>query len=168
MFSKKKNEVEIISLSEGYFSVKTFCFKQISDDEILKEFIKSKFILWNETENQTILTTNSNANSEDVDFNFHGFYDIQKLKVSDFEDVSLETFISNFNQNLTEFLSDTSKISELKNKITELIKPYPTKYILKKPKEDQIHEWSVFTHHISGIGVNKFTNELILIEFGLD
>ena len=163
---KKTSEKVIRPQEPSYFMIREFSFDKIATN-VLAEFMKSSFFCWKE-EYRNEITVNIDSEEKIVNWNFHGLYDITKLRTDHFHKVSAADFVERFKESVVmEIESDPSLPTIVKELVdqTDLKSDF---YIIKNLPLDFHHEWTVFNFFISGFKINEKNGKLTAIEFGLD
>jgi len=163
---KKISEKVIRPENPSYFMIREFSFEKNASN-VLADFIKTPFFCWKEEYRNEV---HANIDSEEtiVDWNFHGLYDIKKIKTEHFEKVSGSDFIKRFKEYIKKEIGFDSKLPIIESELTDLNDLTSDYYIIKDLPSDFHHEWTVFAFFISGFKIDENNGKLTAIEFGLD
>lgn len=146
--------------------IREFSFDKAANN-VLAEFIKTPFFCWKE-EYRNEVHVNVDSEEKFVNWNFHGLYDIVKLKPEHFEKVSASDFMKRFKEFVKEEIGFDSTLTQINSVLTDLNDLTSDFYIIKNLSSDFYHEWTVFEFFISGFKIDKNSRKLTAIEFGLD
>lgn len=168
----KINKKIIHSKKSCYFSISEFLIiggdKNINnEEEIITEFINSKFFLWKEDflDNVEVVI---NGQKTFVDWNFHGLYDVKKIKYGDYQNVDFNLFRKTFIDFIELNVGVISELLDIDNEIKNMQKENSSFYVIKPLSEDKIHRWTVYELFLSGIIIDLSKKNISLVEFGLD
>lgn len=146
--------------------IREFIHDQDSFNSI-SDFMQTPFFCWKE-EYRNEVSANINLEEKIVDWNFHGLYDIKKLKPEHFENISANKFIEKFNNFIETEIGFDAKLIEIETRLLKLIDQSSDYYIIKNLSQEFYHDWTVFDFFLSGFKISKKNNNLTAIEFGLD
>ena len=152
--------------ADGYFSIR--CFRvNSSHSDVISDFIKTRYFSWQEEFRDKVTVTVDRKKLE-VDWNFHGLYDIKLLSRNCFCAVSFNEFINGFVNILKLEIGERASINEVQKALQSLKNTGNDYYSLNQLPEAYKHKWSVFDFFHSGFVVNEQSNILTVVECGQD
>ncbi|WP_417603682.1 hypothetical protein [Owenweeksia hongkongensis] len=150
----------------SYFMVREFAFDQ-SKQRAVEDFMQTRYFCWQEEFRNEVEITNDNGRHY-VDWNFHGFSDIKKMKQEHFVKVGALEFVQRFMTFIELQIGADPKLPEIEILLKDLVDIKSQFYIISELSEDIHHEWTVYEFFISGFKINPDKKLLTAIEFGLD
>ena len=103
-----------------------------------------------------------------VDWNFHGLYDIKKLRPEHFIKLTAMDFVDRFVETLRAEVATDKNLSKAQERLNQLIDLKSDFYVLQNLPREFKHDWTVFDFFRSGFKVTKGSNRITAIECGLD
>jgi hypothetical protein len=165
-FDKTSEHIIRFENFSGYFLIREFQYDDQTSDPIA-EFIKTRYISWKEEFRNEVNVTVNNFDQL-VDWNFHGPYNIKKLRPEHFKKVTAIDFVNRFREKMQSEIGIDKKIIKAQYLLNKLIDLNSDFYIIGDISDDILHEWSVFDFFISGFKISKDLKMLTAIECGLD
>lgn len=142
--------------------------RQLSEKEVLAMFIKSKYFLRREEFLDKVHVT-SEGHEMYVHWNFHGFYDVDKIDMSCFDKVEFGEFKHRFIEYIRKEVDMPEFRMEIENYMSaELDLSNVSYYVIKELPEEYMHKWSVYAFFISGIIYHHIDKKIQLVTFGMD
>ncbi len=162
----KTSEHIIRPESASYFLVREFHYDKYSPNPIT-DFMRTPYFCWNEEYRNEVKVSIDNE-PKIVDWNFHGLYDIKKLKPEHFKEIGFQEFTECIKNYIVSKIGLDPKLSEIETYIDGLFNLNSDYFIIQDLTDDFFHDWTVFEFFLSGFIVNTSSRTLIAIEFGLD
>ena len=150
----------------GYFLIREFQYNQKTSNPIA-EFMKTRYFSWKE-EFRDEVNVSVNHSNQLTDWNFHGLYDIKKLRPEHFIRVNANNFVKRFMDTLQTEIGIDRKISDAQERLNKLIDLDSEFYSIDNLPETFRHDWTVFDFFLSGFKISKDQKILTAIECGLD
>lgn len=125
-----------------------------------------RFFSWNEEFRNEVSVGDASGKEHTVDWNFHGLFDIKKLKPEHFKEVEFKKFFQCFRGTIElemEFCSD-----EMEAVLNSLFDAESDYYILSGLDMSYKHPWTVFDYFLSGFKLSQQNHTITLIEVGQD
>lgn len=165
-FSKTSEQIIRFENYSGHLLIREFKYDDQTLDPIV-EFMKTRFFSWKE-EFRNEVSVHVHQDRHIVDWNFHGLYDIKKLRPTDFTPLTAVDFVQRFMDVLQIEIGLDANMTEAKESLHQLIDLHSIFYVLRNLPDQYLHPWSVYDFFLSGFKVSKSYNTLIAIECGLD
>ena len=162
----KTSEIVVRPEEPSYFMIREFHYDHSSVNPIA-DFMKTPFFCWQEEYHHEVGVT-VNHQKQIVDWNFHGLYDIKKLRPEHFEKISPIEFVERFKSLIMAEIGFDPQLSEIELRLNKLVDLKSEFYIIKELTDEFYHDWTVFHFFLSGFKVASEGNMLTTIEFGLD
>lgn len=165
-FNKTSEEVIRFENFNGYFLIREFQFDEQTNTPIV-DFMSTRFFSWQEEFRNEVNVT-VNRVDQLVDWNFHGLYDIKKLRPEHFIKLTAIDFVDRFVETLQAEIVADKNLSKAQERLNQLIDLKSDFYVIQNLPREFKHDWTVFDFFLSGFKVSKDLNRLIAIECGLD
>lgn len=150
----------------GYLLIREFKYDDNTSNPIA-EFMKTRYFSWKEEFRNEVNVTVGNSN-ELTNWNFHGLYDIKKMRLEHFMKVTGAEFVDCFMKTLQTEIGDDKKMTEAQEFINSLSGLNSDFYVIRNLSDELKHDRSVFDFFLSGFNISKSQMKLIAIECGLD
>lgn len=150
----------------GYLLIREFRFDDLSSNPIA-EFMKTQYFSWQEEFRNEVNVTVGHTDRL-TDWNFHGQYDIKKLRSENFIPVSANDFVKRFMDILQTEIGIDKKMTEAQGCLNKLIDLNSEFYLIDNLPHTFRHDWTVFDFFFSGFKIAKEQKVLTAIECGLD
>jgi hypothetical protein len=165
-FDKTSEHTIRFDNSSGYFLIREFQYNERTSNPIA-EFMKTRYFSWNE-EFRNEFDVTADHSDQLSDWNFHGLYDIKKLRPVHFIRVNANEFVKRFMNTLQTEIGIDRKISEAQECLNKLIELNSEFYLIDNLPDSFRHDWTVFDFFLSGFKISKDQKVLTAIECGLD
>jgi hypothetical protein len=150
----------------GYCLIRDFKYDVQTSDPIA-EFMKTRYFSWKEEFRNKVIVTVDHSD-QITDRNFHGLYDIKKLRPEHFIHVTANGFVKHFMYTLQKEIGIDKKMMEAEQSLEKLIDLDSEFYLIKNLPDEFRHDWTVFNFFLSGFKISKDQKVLTAIECGLD
>lgn len=166
-FDKTKEHTIRFENFSGYLLIREFQFDDEQTSNALAEFMKTRYFSWQEEfRNKVNVTINNSV--QQPDWNFHGLYDIKKLRPEHFIPVSSSDFVGRFKEVLHSEIGTGGNLREAQDLLNRLIDLNSEFYLLGNLSDELRHEWTVFDYFFSGFKISYLQKTLTAVECGLD
>lgn len=165
-FEKTSEQIIRFDNCSGYFLIREFQ-NGLKTSNPIAEFMKTRYFSWKEEFRNEVNVTFDQA-QQLTDWNFHGLYDIKKLRPEHFIRVNANEFVKGFMDTLQTEVGIDRKMTEAQeclNKLTELESEF---YLIENLPDTFRHDWTVFDFFLSGFKISEDQKVLTAIECGLD
>jgi hypothetical protein len=162
----KTSEIVVRPEEPSYFMIREFHYDHGSVNPIA-DFMKTPFFCWQE-EYRNEVRASVNYQEQIVDWNFHGLYDIKKIRPEHFERITAIDFVERFKSFIRTEIGFDPQLSEIETRLNKLVDLKSEFYIIKELTDDFYHDWTVFDFFLSGFKITPDDSILTLVEFGLD
>jgi hypothetical protein len=151
----------------GYFMIREFQYESPSLNPI-SEFIKTPFICWKEEYRNEVQVSINNA-IHTVDWNFHGLYDLKKLRAEHFVKIRGQELADRFKEFVRSEVGVDKMHLGFEQLLDELCASTNSDYFLITEMEASFqHEWTVFDFFLSGFKISRDTLTITAIECEMD
>jgi hypothetical protein len=183
-FEKIQEEIERVDNFGGFLLIRKLKpsdkISSVSDEQLIADIILSKYHHWRGEEEPSGLTVGMSSTDKYgkskswtlADHKFYGFFDNSKIKADHYKQIKFDDFYTQLmNAIEMETENDNTFIQLSKNAINKNLKPTSKYYFLDldiEKNKDLVAEWQVYSFFYAFISVDRESNCIYLIEFGLD